>query len=288
MPLNIPISFRSNTLYMTKKKKKRNTKLSRPHFSTICQSPSGPSLYLLPTPFSLLFYRILICIASHRLAAGFIRTRGKYGGINVGHLLWKKKGKKGMESGDDVRQWRKVDRGKARHANWTGIQTPLPWSLLSDTLGDCLEMRRDEREEEEKSRRRSLPPLICPRNYPSFLLAGKCLIILEILGEKVGRVMGRGTSSLKELRVRTFRKVERSLRLLFPWPDFSIVERAAFSNLCSRGQCLEYGIKRDTCTKIEANEFLTVNKFQLVACFVRICSNFTKFRRLIIFILGKC
>lgn len=125
LPLNIPISFRSNTLYMTKKKK-RNTKLSRPHFSTICQSPSGPSLYLLPTPFSLLFYRILICIASHRLAAGFIRTRGKYGGINVGHLLQKKKGKKGMESGDDVRQWRKVDRGKARHANWTGIQTPLP------------------------------------------------------------------------------------------------------------------------------------------------------------------
>lgn len=106
-----------------------------------------------------------------------------------------------MESGDDIRQWRKVDRGKARHANWTGIQTPLPWSLLSDTLGDCLEMRRDEREEEEKSRRRSLPPLICPRNYPSFLLAGKCLIILEILGEKVGRIMGKGTSSLKELRV---------------------------------------------------------------------------------------
>lgn len=59
-------------------------------------------------------------------------------------------------------------------------------------------MRRDEREEEEKSRRRSL---ICPRNYPSFLLAGKCLIILEILGEKVGRIMGKGTSSLKELRV---------------------------------------------------------------------------------------
>lgn len=56
------------------------------------------------------------------------------------------------------------------------IQTPLS---LSDTLGDCLEMRRDEREEE--SRRRSF---ICPKNYPSFLLAEERLIILGILGRK--------------------------------------------------------------------------------------------------------
>lgn len=33
------------------------------------------------------------------------------------------------------------------------------------------------------------------------------------------------------------------------------------------------------------NEFLTANKFRLVACFARVCFNFTKFRRLISFIL---
>lgn len=102
LPLNIPIPFRSNTLYMTKKKKekkKEHQALASAFFDDLSKSLGPFSLYLLLAPFSLLFYRILICIASHRLAAGFIRTRGKYGGINVGHLVWKKKEKGGWKAG---------------------------------------------------------------------------------------------------------------------------------------------------------------------------------------------
>lgn len=94
-----PFSFEHLVHDKKKRKKKEHQALASAFFDDLSKSLGPFSLYLLLAPFSLLFYRILICIASHRLAAGFIRTRGKYGGINVGHLVWKKKEKGGWKAG---------------------------------------------------------------------------------------------------------------------------------------------------------------------------------------------
>lgn len=107
-----PISF-EHPVYDEKKKEKRTERsaVSRPHFSTICQNPSGPSPYLLLTPFSLLFYRILICIASHRLAAGCIRTRGNW--RSHSRCMWVTSCRKRIESGTTLDNDARIEKGLA-------------------------------------------------------------------------------------------------------------------------------------------------------------------------------
>lgn len=95
------------------------------------------------------------------------------------------------------------------------IQTPPSLDHSLDTLGDCLEMRRDSVGREKVSS--SIAPAYLSKELSVVLLAGKCLITGS-LGEKVGQIMGRGRDlcSLKEFACGLFEKSSDCCASSFP------------------------------------------------------------------------
>lgn len=105
---------------------------SHPHFSTICQSPSGTQPPILSLFLSrsrcrgrlFFFYRILICIVSHRR---YRRLQAAFGPSACGEM-WVVSVENGGRCGRSVTAYR--EREKARH----GFGRPNEWKLRTSLM----------------------------------------------------------------------------------------------------------------------------------------------------------